>query len=200
MVRLYIETNFLLSIATGRDSLAYNLLENPPTSVQIAIPSICCMEALSALEDEVKRRNRFGNELNLQISQLQRDTTSVFAQSLLFHLKQSIVENGGLINDVQSRLFQGLNLITNKAEIITLTNNMLEESLRSRLIATDFTDNLILQCILQDALLSNEVKVFLSGNVKEFGEVKNILHDFGIVKYFTNTQDFLRWLNSQSES
>jgi hypothetical protein len=62
-----------MSIATGRDTQAYNLLSTPPSSVQIAIPSICCMEALSALEDELKRRNRFENDLNLQISQLRRD-------------------------------------------------------------------------------------------------------------------------------
>jgi len=67
-----------MSIATGRDPQAYNLLSTPPSSVRIAIPSICCMEALSALEDELKRRNRFENDLNLQISQLRRDVTSPY--------------------------------------------------------------------------------------------------------------------------
>jgi len=74
-----------MSIATGRDPDANNLLLNVPTSVRIAIPAICCMEALSALEDEIKRRNRFANELTNQISQLKRDLTSPYAKSLLFH-------------------------------------------------------------------------------------------------------------------
>ena len=62
MAILYIETNFLMSIATGRDPDANHLLLSVPTSVRIAIPAICCMEALSALEDEIKRRNRFADE------------------------------------------------------------------------------------------------------------------------------------------
>src|ERR687885_172764 len=135
VVRLYIETNFLMSIATGRDSQAYNLLSVPPSSVRIAIPSICCMEALSALEDELKRRNRFENDLNLQISQLRRDVTSAYAQSLLFHLDQSVIENRGLLNDVKQRLFQALDQVTANAEIIPLTADMLQASLN-----TDFME------------------------------------------------------------
>jgi hypothetical protein len=110
-----------MSIATGRDSQAYNLLSTPLSLVRIAIPSICCMEALSALEDELKRRNRFENELNLQISQLRRDVTSPYAQSLLFHVRQSVVENRGLLNDVKERLFQALAQLAAKAEMIALT-------------------------------------------------------------------------------
>ena len=110
-MKLYIETNFLMSIATGRDDLAFQLLENPPSSVAIAIPSICCLEVLSALEDEIKRRNRFANELNLQISQLRRDKTSLFAHSLWSLLEQSLNENRGFLNDIEYRLFQCLEKI-----------------------------------------------------------------------------------------
>ncbi|GAA6614529.1 hypothetical protein [Scytonema sp. NUACC26] len=45
---LYIETNFAMSIATGRDPQANQLLLNIPPSIQIAIPSVCFMEALSS--------------------------------------------------------------------------------------------------------------------------------------------------------
>lgn len=201
MVRLYIETNFLMSIATGRDPQAYNLLSTPPSSVRIAIPSICCMEALSALEDELKRRNRFENDLNLQISQLRRDVTSPYAQSLLFHVRQSLVENRGLLNDVKERLFQALDQLTAQAEIIALTSDMLQASLNTAFFEKEPTDNLILYSILQDVRLHpTEVKVFLSGNVKEFGtlEVQQALSDAGVEQYFRATQSFLGWLNSQS--
>lgn len=204
MVRLYIETNFLMSIATGRDSQAYNLLSVPPSSVRIAIPSICCMEALSALEDELKRRNRFENDLILQISQLRRDITSASAQSLLFHLRQSVVENRGLLNNVKERLFQALDQLAAKAEIIALTAHMLQASFNTAVIdEKEPTDNLILYSILQDARLHpTEVKVFLSSNVKEFGtpEVRQALGDVGVEEYFRTTQSFLGWLNSQSIS
>ncbi len=201
MVRLYIETNFLMSIATGRDSQAYNLLSTPPSSVRIAIPSICCMEALSALEDELKRRNRFENELNLQISQLRRDVTSPYAKSLL--VRQSVVKNRGLLNDVRERLFQALDQLAAKAEIIALTADMLQTSLNTAFFEKEPTDNLILYNILQDASVHpTEVKVFLSGNVKEFGalDVQQPLRDAGVEQYFRTTESFLGWLNSQSTS
>ena len=203
MVRLYIETNFLMSIATGRDSQAYNLLSTPPSSVRIAIPSICCIEALSALEYELKRRNRFENELNLQISQLRRDITSAYAQSLLFHLDQSVVENRGLLDDIKERLFQALDMLAAKAEMIALTADMLQTSLNTAFFEKEPTDNLILYSILKDASVHpTEVKMFLSGNVKEFGalEVQQPLRDAGVEQYFRTTESFLGWLNSQSTS
>jgi hypothetical protein len=192
-----------MSIATGRDSQAYNLLSTPPSSVRIAIPSICCMEALSALEDELKRRNRFENELNLQISQLRRDVTSPYAKSLLFHVRQSVVENRGLLNDVRERLFQALDQLAAKAEIIPLTADMLQTSLNTAFFEKEPTDNLILYSILKDASVHpTEVKVFLSGNVKEFGalDVQQPLRDAGVEQYFRTTESFLGWLNSQSTS
>ncbi|MBW4546582.1 MAG: DUF4935 domain-containing protein [Symplocastrum torsivum CPER-KK1] len=202
-MRLYIETNFLMSIATGRHSQPYNLLSTPPSSVRIAIPSIRCMEALSALEDELKRRNRFENELNLQISQLRRDVTSPYAPSLLFHVRQSVVENRGLLNNVKERLSQALDQLAAKAEIIALTADMLQTSLNTAFFEKEPTDNLILCSILQDASVHpTEVKVFLSGNVKEFGalDVQQPLRDAGVEQYFRTTESFLGWLNSQSTS
>nr|WP_277879672.1 PIN domain-containing protein [Coleofasciculus sp. FACHB-501] len=199
MVILYVETNFLMSIATGRDSQANTLLQNPTASVQIAIPSICCMESLSALEDQIKRRNRFMNELNNQISQLRRDVTSSHAKSLLSHLEQSLIENEALLNDVENRLFQVLDHLNTKAEMIPLTGDMLQESLDTRLIEKDPTDNLILHCILNHARLHpTDRKVFLSANVKEFKllQVQAALQNAGVVKYLTCTQDFFGWLQT----
>ncbi|MEP0836552.1 PIN domain-containing protein [Trichocoleus sp. AS-A1] len=188
-----------MSIATGRDSQANTLLQNPTASVQIAIPSICCMESLSALEDEIKRRNRFMNELNNQISQLRRDVTSSHAKSLLSHLEQSLIENEALLNDVENRLFQVLDHLNTKAEMIPLTGDMLQESLDTRLIEKDPTDNLILHCILNHARLHpTDRKVFLSANVKEFKllQVQAALQNAGVVKYLTCTQDFFGWLQT----
>ncbi|MEG3911293.1 PIN domain-containing protein [Microcoleus sp. w1-18aA5] len=191
-----------MSIATGRDPDANNLLVSVPTSVSIAIPSICCMELLSALEDEIKkRRNRFLGEMEKQISQLKRDKTSPSAQSLVFHLEQSLNENEALINDINTRLFAALDLLATKIEMISLTAGILQSSLNSIFIEEDPTDNLILHCILNHAHLHpNEVKVFLSNNTKEFGlpKVRDALREVGITKYFSCTEDFLGWLQSQS--
>ena len=200
MAILYIETNFLMSIATGRDPDANNLLRSVPTSVRIAIPAICCMEALSALEDESKRHNGFANKLTEQISQLKRDLTSPYAKSLLFHLEESLNKNAGWLNNIKVRLFEALELLADNVEMMELTADTLRESLNTVFIEKDPTDNLILHCILNHAHLhANEVKVFLSNNTKEFSvaEVREALREVGI-KYFSRTVDFLGWLQSQS--
>ena len=201
MAILYIETNFLMSIATGRDPKANNLLLSVPTSVRIAIPAICCMEALSALEDEIKGRNRFANKLTEQIIQLKRDLTSLYAKSLLFHLEESLNENAGLLNNIKVRLFEALELLADKVEMMELTADTLRESLNTVFIKEDPTDNLILHCILNHAHLhASEVKVFLSNNTNDFGvpQVREALREAGITKDFSRTKDFLGWLQSQS--
>lgn len=199
MVIVYVETNFLMSIATGRDAQAVTLLKNTALSIDLVIPSICCMEALSALEDELKRRNRFASELNLQISQLKRDQASPYAKSLLSHLEQSLIENKALLNDIQDRLFDALDHLNIRAMIV-LTADMLQASMKIPLIEKDLTDNLILHCILANAdLQPNEIKVFLSSNTKDFGtqEVQEALRNAGVNHYFTRTQDLLGWLRSE---
>ena len=198
---LYFETNFLIGIGTGRDSQANTLLESTPPSLQLVIPSVCYMEALSALEQEQKYRKRFGNELDLQISQARRDVTSSNAQSLFALLRESKNKNEQLLNDVESRLFQALNQISLKAEMIELTVDMVQESLNAPFFRTDYTDNLILYCILHHAgLHPNETKAFLSSNSREFGqvEVQEALANAGGVNYFSSSQDFMVWRQSQS--
>lgn len=196
---LYIETNFPLSIATGRDPQADTLLLNTPASVQIVIPGVCYMEALSALEDDLKYRRRFRDELRLRLVDAQRNLTSGYAQSLAFHLEQSLVQNERLIEEVKARLLQSLAQLATKAEMIALTTDTIQESLQTVRIP-DRKDNLILQCILHHAgLHPAEVKVFLSGNTNDFGkpEVRNALREAGVDNYFSRTQAFLGWLQSQ---
>ncbi len=49
------------------------------------------MEALSALEDELKRQNSFKEQLSRQVSETKRDVTSEKVASLSFHLEESLV-------------------------------------------------------------------------------------------------------------
>ncbi|MCU0546036.1 MAG: hypothetical protein MUE44_28360 [Oscillatoriaceae cyanobacterium Prado104] len=85
--------------------------------------------------------------------------------------------------------------------MIVLNLEIIQASLNTTIIGKDPTDNLILHCILSHARLHpTETKAFLSSNVKEFRkvpEVQNALRDAGITKYFSRTQDFLGWLQSQ---
>ncbi|MCL1473662.1 PIN domain-containing protein [Argonema antarcticum] len=196
---LYVETNFLLSIAKGQDPEAPDLLLNPPSSVNIAIPSICYMEALSALAEDLKYRKRFGDELRVRLKDAERNLTSAYAQSLAFHLKEAVNRNEKLIEEIEARLLLSLNQLATKAEIIELTADMLRESLQTKRIQ-ERTDNLILHCILGHARShTTGVKVFLSGNTRDFGTlvVQQALRDAGVSDYFSRTQDFQGWLRSQ---
>lgn len=196
---LYVETNFPMSIATGRDPQANTLLLATPASVQISVPSICYMEALSALEADMKYRRRFSNELSLRLSDAQRNLTSQHAQSLSFHLEQARAQNDHLLKEIEARLFDALNQLAAKAEMIALTADTLQASLQPSLTGEP-TDKLILNCILYHArLYPTEVKVFLSGNTNDFGkrEVQEALRNVGVSEYFSSTQAFLGWLRSQ---
>jgi hypothetical protein len=160
------------------------------------------MESFSALEDEVKRHNYFKQQLENKITEADRDLTSQHARSLFLKLGQSKIDYEKRRNDIELRLRESIEQLSQNAEMIDLTANIIQESLNATIIAKDLTDNLILHCILSHARLRpTETKVFLSGNVKEFGklpEVQDALREVGITKYFSRTEDFLGWLQSQS--
>ena len=201
MAIVYIETNFLMSIATGRDPDAIMLLRDLSSSVQLVIPSVCYMEAWSAFEDELKRQNSFKEQLSRQSSETKRDVTSEYAASLHFHLEKSLLYYLERIDEIELRLREAISLMSENAEMIVLNPEIIQASLNATLIEKDPTDNLILHCILSHARShSTETKVFLSGNFKEFGipAVQDILLEAGITKYFSVTKNFLGWLQSQS--
>lgn len=191
-----------MSIATRRDPQASTLLRQMAASVQLTIPSICYMESFSVLEDEVKRHNYFKQQLDNQISEANRDLTSQHAQSLFFNLGQSKIDYERRLDDIDLRLRESIEQLSQNAEMIDLTANLIQESLNTTIIVKDPTDNLILHCILSHARLHpTETKVFLSGNVREFRklpEVQDALQKAGVEKYFSRTEDFLGWLQSQS--
>jgi hypothetical protein len=156
---------------------------------------------LSALEDELKRQNSFGQQLSRQVSETKRDVTSEYAASLSFHLEESFIYYGYRVGEIKSRLREAISLMSRNSEMIALNPEIIEASLNATLIEKDPTDNLILHCILSHARShSTETKVFLSGNFKEFGipAVQDVLREAGITKYFSVTKNFLGWLQSQS--
>lgn len=188
-----------MSIATGRDSLANSLILNPPATVQIVIPSVCFMEAFSALEADLKYRRRLSDELRLRRSDARRNLSSQYAQSLSLHLREALAQNELLIQEVKEILLQTLNQLANTAQMISLTADMVQASLQAN-STNEPTDNLILNCILNHARLHpTKVKVFLSGNANDFGrtEVLDALQDVGVNQYFSNSQAFINWWRSQ---
>ncbi len=101
---LYVETNFILSIASGKDAQAMQFLQNARNaSVTVAIPTSCYMEALVAFEEDRKRRNNFRELLNIELTQARRDQTAIKIRSRISALEQSGIAYDALFNEVESR-------------------------------------------------------------------------------------------------
>ncbi len=187
MVILYVETNFLMSIAKGQDLEAKNLLYSLNPSIRIVIPDICYVEALNRWEKEKYYVKEFEKEVDKQINNSKRDLTSSNSQIFLAHLEQG--------------LFDAIDMLIQKAEIIQLDTTLIRaisEAViiqpETLLIKQDIMDNLILRYIISHANAYPKIdRVFLSSNKNDFGkpEVREALRNAGISKYFSQTQDFL---------
>jgi len=200
-VVIYVETNFLMAMATGREPAMDDLLGRVVPPIVLAIPAVCYMEAFSALENDRLHRNRFKDQIEQQISQLKRDTTSAHARSLLAHLEQSRIETDLLLNDIHRRLFEVTDQLRVRVEMIGLTPELLRESLTTTLLREP-TDQLILTCILGHARQHPDPdKTFFSGNFKDFDspEARAALTQAGITRYFRSAATLLEWLMTRSE-
>lgn len=197
-VIIYVETNFLMSVAMGREARGDDLLAGVSESVRVTIPSGCYMESFSAFEDEQKRRNRFRDELDRQIGQLRRDATSANAGALLRQLEESRIANDHLLNDVQARLFQFVDRAAGILEPILEAPAIIHAAVTTMLIP-DPTDNLILHSILDHAgRFSGASKALLTDNTRDFGteDVQAALAAVGIDRPFRSVTNLLGWLGS----
>lgn len=189
-----------MSIAKGQDELAENFLQNIPTSVYLAIPSICYVESLATLEQEDKYNQDFIRRLDIQANEAGRDKTSQNAKLVVNYFKQAKISFLDRTNDTVKRFYIAFNQLVVKAEEIALTTEIIDGSLAKNILEKHLMDKLIIECIVHHARLNpNEIKIFLSANSKEFGrgEVIEVLRDSDI-QYFNKTQNFLGWLQSQS--
>ena len=199
---LYVETNFLISIATGRDPDASRLLGDVGLPDRLALPQICVMEALSVLNEMHRRRNQFQNDLDQQIGEMRRDSTSAYATELLSLLDQARIANKKLLEDIDTRLFSAIRRLGQIAELIGLNEEIVEAQFNS-IYLNDPTDNLILHCILSHAREHPmEEKVFLSGDRKAFSdqEVQSQLRNVGMRKLFWDGKMLRDWFVSQQQS
>ena len=195
---VYVETNVLMSVAMGREARGDDLLAAVSASVRVAIPSGCYMESFSAFEDEQTRRNRFRAELERQVAQLGRDTTSANARDLLRRLEESRIANDELLNDVQTRLFRFVDQAAGILEPIPQTPAVIQRAVTEMLIP-DPTDNLILHSILDHAgQFPGAAKAFLSENTRDFDteDIRTALAAAGIHRPFRSVANVLGWLAS----
>jgi len=205
---LYLETNFIIGAATGRDEHAFELLRVPADKLRIALPSVCIMESLSWFEGELKRRNEFTTRLSEHIHELQRARASAQAKLLLRHLEQARIENVNLLNDIAFHLGLMHSTLagvlypagTRSAELLPLTPETATPNAFGRNMKEP-TDELILVTILAHAMENpEEEKVLLSANSRDFDTpaVRALLAQKGIHEYFSRPEAFLGWFHSRA--
>jgi len=196
VIVLYLETNYLVGCATGRDRLNLDRLD-PPASLRAAIPGICFLEALVWLEGESKRRSAFDRALREQIGQLVRDRTAPPAVALKSHLESAAVLNEELLDQINQRLFDAVARVSASAEILAITAPILDMSRRMILI-DESTDNLIAHNILDHARSTAGPKAFFSENHRDFGgaAVQSGLRSAGVT-YFRDPDRLFEWAGAQ---
>ena len=195
-----------MAVAKGRDLEAGQLLRNLSPLIRLAIPAICYVEVINTYRIDKQNQLKFQAEMEKQINEAMRDKISIHADLFKVSLERASIENLLLLNDVQDRLYEIINLLTENSETINFDNNIIKDISDNIFIETEtlliknyIIYNLILQCIVSHANHHPcDQKLFIIGNTKDFGkqEVREILNSAKI-KYFSNTKNFLGWLDSQ---
>jgi len=204
IIRLYLETNFLLSHANGRDLGTSRLIEGNLPQLQVAIPGCCVMEALTSLEGERRRINNVVGQNEALISELGRNLVSPHAAKLVTLLQSSEPAFKAGLQFFEDRLLEAIQwlsdpslvkcLVTNPANLVGLLPDSTD---------LDPTDRLILTTILDDAQEHlSATKVLLTENRRCFHDnqgVRQSLQQAGI-QYFAHASKFLEWYDARAES
>ncbi len=201
-IPLYVETNLLLSYATGRDLATVRLIAALPRSVRLIMPACCLMEAFSVLESEGTRRRKFATGLAAETRQIQANLVAPLARSLADRLDVARVDFQELSAEFDARLRGVVGLLAGSAELIPTSPEVVRSAL-SRPFVEDPTDNLILASILAHAGGDpGPHGAFQSENSRCFGgnrEATSVLAAAGI-KYFADAAKCLEWCGSLPES
>jgi len=85
VVILYLETNFLMSLALNQDPDAFALLEKAAQdrSLKLAIPQVCFMEAFATIRNRIENASVHPSEVNAFLSGNHRDFGTQVVQKAL---------------------------------------------------------------------------------------------------------------------
>ena len=198
---IYLETNSIMAIATGRNKELEDFVYNSSDNLKFVIPSICLMESLVAIEREEKRSQSFSQTIKIEMNEAQRNKELNNSQSFANYLKLSLIDYDNILIDFRKRLANLLAYLKNHSELIEPNIAMLETTLSNPFLEgkNQRRDDFILQVILAHAQNNLSLtKVFFSENTKEFGNanIQQVLDNLEIT-YFSNISNLQGWLNQQ---
>lgn len=208
MAIVYVETNYLISLTLGQEPDGEPLLQEAEAKkgLQLAIPTICFMEATANVRGRVKEWMTHHERFVRERDQLERNRSSEVSRRLVEPFNDASILCLEYINSLVSDFRQAVHRVGSIATLIPMSKETIGDSFASILVPDRrhpdliLPDNLILHCILNHAKKhAGTVKAFLSGNSLEFGrdEVKQALRSSGIDKYFTDAKNAVGWLRSR---
>jgi len=148
LTRLYLETNFLMSVCTGRTPRALELLDLPE-KVELAIPVVCFMEAHHAFKSDRIAKLRFKEPFESQIGNIIRHTDS-HAQEAARALAAADAALVRYVDDSERRLTDVIRRTSACSRLIGSSREVLAREVHS--YRSDPTDDMILGSIMEDAL------------------------------------------------
>ncbi|HEY9704838.1 MAG TPA: PIN domain-containing protein [Allocoleopsis sp.] len=201
MIIIYLETNSIMAIATGRNKELEDFIYNSSDNLKFVIPSICLMESLVAIEREEKRSKSFSQTIAIEKNEAKRNKELNNSQSFANYLELALIDYDKILRDFGKRFANLLAYLKNHSELIEPNIAMLETTLSNPSVKgkNQRRDDFILQVILAHAQNNLSLtKVFFSENTKEFGNgnIQQILDNLGIT-YFSNISNLQGWLNQQ---
>ena len=192
---LYVETNYLMGVATGRYDVAH-LAGVTSASKRIAIPHSCFMEALAAVEVVMARRKRLSRLLKVRSEKLRTEIFLPRATSAVARLEDARLENDLVGHDVRQRLLSGIEQIIVDAERVVEGDDVLLAAMREAVIGQP-TDNLVLHAIVRDATSRPGVKLaFFTENKRDFTSTelaREMLRGAGVVLH-SHHDSAVAWL------
>lgn len=194
-MRIYVETNFIIAAAVGREPRWKEVLDVAPDAV--AIPAVCFMEAMSVLEDLRKAALRFRDQLGSEMADVTRRIGLSKSKEYFAALNVADIQRGALWEEVEETLVGVVAEMTTKAVMLPMPIDVLRNAATE--VMKDPTDNLILAHLVADGLVAGAPKYFLSENKNDFSrdEPQQALKSAGI-EYFASADALLGHLGAKA--
>jgi hypothetical protein len=164
---IYLETNYLVGTATGRLPPFEKFFEQTRPA-QLAIPTVCFMEALTALRGEQRASAISQKWLQDRVNKVKASKLIANAGQLRQNLEDAYISEGRRINTIQTQLNDVINQVAKNARMVELTTVAIQGAIAMP-YCNQLTDNLILHIILADAQSEHDpARALFTENIRDF--------------------------------
>jgi hypothetical protein len=182
-----------MSRASGRTPDAELIVSQKPGSLEIAIPSVCVMEAHKAFAAMRAAKGSFRKDFNSHITDIQRDP-GANAQEFTRSLATADLALVNYLDECQQRLDRALDDLLAVARIIAPSRDAL---LRKVTYVSEPTDDIIVGSILEDARMTPDPNIRFLSEDNDFAmpSLQDLLHTENILRT-TSVAECLEWFRA----